>query len=224
MKLAVFHHSRLSMVDPPIDFNWASSILTEQMESLAKSGLLSACSELHLGITGCEPDVMFLSTVAPAKAVVIPHALDTCGELPTLCALQQWLPGHSDWGVLYFHTKGAVHNQNATYKAWRHCMEKVVIWNWRQCVRDLEAGFDCSGPHWLTPGAYPGLVVYPYYAGTFWWATGDYLATLPQLYPTGEPAGPSRYEAEVWIGRSHRKIKARKYAEHWPGGNCLKQL
>lgn len=218
MNLAVFHHSRLSMVDPPIDFNWASGIFEEQMQSLSGSGLLEACSELYLGVSGDEADFMAVATMAPEKAKLFRNDPGTCGELPTMVALQQWLPGHADWGICYFHTKGASAKDNIAYRGWRRCMENVVIWNWRQCVRDLEAGFDCAGPHWLTPAQYPGLMDTPYFGGTMWWAKGNYLESLPQL----SPMGPSRWEAEAWIGKSNRNMRVRRYANHWPSGECMK--
>jgi hypothetical protein len=217
MNLCVFHHSRLSMVDPPIDFDWASGIFAEQMQSLEESGLLAACAELHLGVSGDEADLCAAAEMAPEKANVFRNDPNTCGELPTMVALQQWLPGHSDWGICYFHTKGASAKDNLAYRGWRHCMENVVIWNWAQCVKDLEAGFDCVGPHWLTPARYPTLVGTPMYGGTMWWAKGSYLERLPQLSPTG----PSRWEAEAWIGKASGRIRARHYADHWPGPECM---
>lgn len=215
MKLAVFYHAFPS--GPGVDINHGLAIVREQMAAVESSGLLSTVNELYIGVAGGEPNTCAVAMIAPEMASVAAHGPQTCGELPTLCALQEWLPGHGDWGVLYFHTKGALYQGNGTWDAWRRCMMSVVISDWRKCVADLEQGFDCAGPHWLTPARYPIIGQFPYFAGTFWWARGSYLETLPRL----DPNGPSRYEAEVWIGRSKKRINARGYADHWPGAHCL---
>lgn len=217
MKIAVFYHCILHLKDPPIDFDHASHIFREAMRELDKWRLMEACDELYIGVSGGEANVIAACEMAPEKAVILPHALSTCGELPTLRAIQEWLPGHDDWFVLYFHTKGATYKGHIGWDAWRRCMLDVVVVNWQQCVKDLEQGFDCAGPHWLTPQKYPGLMDTPYFAGTFWWARADYLKILPPV----DPCGPTRWDAEAWIGRSPRKIKVKCYANHWPGGPCM---
>ncbi len=218
MKIAVWYHTYVS--GPTVDLDHGLSIVDEQLIALDQSGLQSACDELYIGVSGGEANVCAVSTMAPKKAVIIVNAMDSCGELPTMCAIQQWLPGHDGWAVVYFHTKSAQYKGNSGYAAWRRCMQKVVIWNWRQCVKDLEQGFDCTGAHWLEPHKYPGLMTTPYYGGTFWMANSDYLAILP----TVSPIGPTRHHAEAWIGYSPRKIKAKDHAPHWPGGNCLQHV
>jgi len=213
--IAIWHHTCISA--PTVDFDHGLSVYQEQLDTLSKCGLLEAASELYIGVSGGEANVCAVGALAPTKAIVFENALDTCGELPTQLALQQWLPGHEDWAVLYFHTKGVQYKGNAHYRAWRLCMEQVVLWNWKACVKDLEDGFDCTGPHWLEPRLYPGLMDFPYFGGTFWWATGSYLMTLPPV----SAYGPSRHEAESWIGKSPRRIRAMNRANHWPGGNCM---
>lgn len=213
--LCIFYHTFLS--GPTVDFDHGLSIYQEQLQALEKCGLLDAASEFYIGASGGEANTCAVSMLAPAKAIVFENAMDTCGELPTLCELQKWLPGHEGWAVLYFHTKGAQYKGNAHYRAWRLCMEQVVLWNWKACVKDLEDGFDCCGPHWVTPQQYPSLMSFPYFGGNFWMATGRYLMTLPKV----DAYGPSRWEAESFIGKSSRKIRAMNRAPHWPGGNCL---
>lgn len=214
MKTAVYYHTCISSISSPVvDFNHGFSILEEQLGTLEQSGLLAACDELYIGVSGGEANACAVAMMAPEKATVFENATDTCGELPTLCKLQQWLPGHEGWAVLYFHTKGVTYPGHEGWTRWRHCMERVVIWNWQKCIKDLEEGFDCTGAHWLTPQKYPGLMDTPYYGGTFWWANSDYLSILPKLSPNG----PSRYEAEAWIGKAPRKIRAMDHEPHWPG-------
>jgi len=213
--IAIWYHTCISA--PTVDFDHGLSVYQEQLDTLAKCGLLEAASESYIGVSGGEANVCAVAALAPPKAIVFENALDTCGELPTQLALQQWLPGHEDWAVLYFHTKGVQYKGNPHYRAWRLCMEQVVLWNWKACVKDLEDGFDCTGPHWVTPQQYPALMDFPYFAGTMWWATVRYLLTLPKV----DAYGPSRWEAESWIGKSPRKIRVMNRANHWPGGNCM---
>lgn len=194
------------------------SIVQDQMWALEKSGLLAAASELHMGVSSGTVNLCGVSMFAPKCANLFRNGDETCGELPTLCVLQQWLKTHQDWYVVYFHTKGAQFPNSTTWTAWRRCMEDVILWNWKSCVGDLEQGFDCVGAHWLTPQAYPGMMNYPYFGGNFWVASVRYLATLPLLSPNG----PSRHEAEVWIGRANRKIRFRDMKNHWPGAACFR--
>jgi hypothetical protein len=213
--ISIWYHTFVS--GPTVDLDHGISIYQEQLQALEKCGLLDAANEFYIGVSGGEANACAVAMLAPPKAIVFENALDTCGELPTQLALQQWLPGHEDWAILYFHTKGAQYKGDAHYRAWRACMHNVVLWNWRACVKDLEEGFDCTGPHWVTPQQYPSLMDFPYFAGTMWWATAKYLMTLPKV----DAYGPSRWEAESWVGKSNRKILVRPYATHWPGGNCM---
>lgn len=211
MKTAVWYHTCISNPGIPLDHGLA--VYQEQLAALDQSGLMAACDELYIGASGGEANACAVAMMAPAKAVVFENSMDSCGELPTMCELQKWLPGHEGWAVCYHHTKGTQYQGHEGWARWRHCMERVVIWNWTQCIKDLEDGFDCTGAHWLTPQKYPGFMDTPYYGGTFWWANSDYLSILPKLSPTG----PSRYEAEAWIGKAPRKIRAMDHEPHWPG-------
>jgi hypothetical protein len=137
------------------------------------------------------------------------------GELPTQKVMQDWCKVNPGWNVLYFHTKGAIHNGNPVMEAWRHCMERACIWGWRDCVHNLENGIESCGAHWLTPEQYPIIGLTPYWAGNFWWATSDFVNTLPTI-----DVSLSRYEAEVWIGRGPKRPRVRDYAPHFPMQGC----
>jgi len=214
VKIALWYHTYVS--GPTVDIGHGLSIVQEQLDAMYRSGLQSACAEMYIGVSGGDANTVAVQMLAPSKAVIIEHSMDTCGELPTLCALQDWLPGHDDWLVAYTHTKSAQYKGDANYAAWRRCQDGVVIWNWNQCIKDLQDGFDCSGAHWLDKNIYPSLMDFSYYGGNAWWATSNYLMTLPPLSPTG----PSRWEAESWIGKSKRKIKAMNHRPHWPMAGC----
>lgn len=218
MRLAIFYHCRLGGGTVTIDPERAMNIMASQMVALRSSGLLKEATYLCIGSNGSAANHLAARLLAPRQANVVNHGHDACTEIPTLKLLRDWLtPG---WLVLYHHSKGVTYSPAtaALGDAWRICMERVCVSNWKDCVRALENGSDTSGAHWLTPEQYPGPVKIPFWGGTFWWATSDYLLTLPPL-PTAKWS--NRYEAEVWIGRG-KNPRAKDFAPHWPGlGTCV---
>lgn len=212
MKIALFFHAWIN------DFEHCVGIVQEQLEAMEQSGLIAASSEFHIGVSADTVGACAVSMIAPVGSNVVIHPAGTCGELPTLCMLQQWLPSHQDWFVCYTHTKGGQYPKSTTWAAWRRCMSSVVVWNWKMCVGDLTQGFDTVGAHLIDPKKYGASVGnFAYWGGNFWWATAKHLLTLPVLSPNG----PSRFEAEVFIGKTKRKINFRDHAPHWPGRACF---
>jgi len=210
--LAVFHHCRLSGGDPPIDFNHALGIYVEQMLALKDSGLEDAADFIYCGVNGGPADFAAAACLAPERAEVVEHPATARSELSTMRALQQWLPGHENWFVLFHHLKCATRKDEWCAK-WRLRMQDAVVTNWRRCVADLEAGSEAVGCHWLTPEQFRGLVRTPYFAGTFWFAKASYLITLP---PLPKATWENRFEAEIWIGKGPRRPVVKCYREGWP--------
>jgi hypothetical protein len=134
--------------------------------------------------------------------------------------LEQWLPGHEDYYVLWFHSKGATHEPGHYLSdRWRGCMQKHCVVNWRQCVADLDAGFESVGCHWMSGNKTPpGQSIW---AGTFFWAKASFLLTLPSVMKrdriklSGLDSIESRYEAEVWIGNGPRLPRVKDYHPNW---------
>lgn len=220
--LAVFHHCRISGGEPEINFQWAVSILAEQIIAMRDSGLTEAASEITFGVNGDESDTDAVRSIAPDRAKVIQHPPDARGEHPTLRLMQQWCRENPGANVLYLHTKGATHKGDSLSTAWRRCMESVVIWNWQACVRALEAGYDAAGPHWVDSGC-SAAPVPNYFAGNFFWATSNFIAALPLIAPTAVER-LNFYDAEVLIARGPRPAKAMKFANHWPGARCVELM
>lgn len=94
-------------------------------------------------------------------------------------------------------------------------MQSVVVDGWMGCTYALSQGFDTAGAHWLTPQKYPFIGKVPYWGGNFFWATSDYLAALPEV-----DIHADRFQAEVWIGRSPRRPRARDFKPHFPMSKC----
>lgn len=213
MKIAVFYHCILSGGTIPIDTSYACALMADQMDALKESGLLAACDDFFIGINGGGEDVQIAKMIAPAKAKLLAHGPNTTTEIPTMKCLQGWALQNPDCRFMYHHIKGVTHPGDANYQRWRENMEKVCVWGWRNCIENLDSGFDAAGAHWLTPEKYPSIVQSPFFGGTFWWATARYLMQLPDL---PEPTWQNRFEAEGWIGKRRPYPRVIDYSPYWP--------
>lgn len=218
--IAVWYHIALS---PPIDQQFGLALFRQQMALLEHSGLRKAAQHLTIGINGLKTDALKLNIPFEAKCLF--HEPPARSELPTLYDLQQWLPGHEDWHVCYFHAKGITHANFEPYIRWRNCMEASVIVNWRRCIADLDRGYETVGCHWIDRAKYPrdheekfdqtwnlgGHI----WGGNFWWAKSGYLRSLPKL-PSNSTCRGEDFIAEIWIGSNKYQPTALDYAPHFP--------
>lgn len=225
--IAIFYHC-LFIKDGAV-LPSALRIIKEQMDLLQSTGLLEACQYFGVGINGGQESVGMAEEFIPRKANINFHGLDSHNENASIVQLEQWLPTHQDWYVLYFHCKGATHPYDDYSRSrWRSCMTRTVINNWQQCVKDMDEGYDSVGCHWMTyPQTPKGQSIW---AGTFFWCKSDFLLTLPSIMDrarikeSGLKASASRYEAEVWIGNGPTLPKVKDYHPNWnPGkvGTCI---
>lgn len=196
--IAVWYHCILSGGSVPIDTEFACRILNSQMRALKDSGLLAKADEFHVGVNGGHDDADIIRLLSPCSKVDIrEHGIKSTTEIPTLKWLQDWLPAHRDWFVLYHHIKGITQPNDEFHQRHRHVMECAVVANWRICVKDLERGYDAVGVNLVHPIKRPVLPG-RFFAGNFWWARVDYLLKLPPLPKTCSWA--NRCMAEGWIG------------------------
>lgn len=214
MKIAVFFHTRLSggrNVDTgaSIDRSFGTRLFVSQMNALRLSGLLEAADIFVVGVNGPEIDSEFVSSFVPEKGGVVWHGEKAESLIPTMRCIQEWLPGHEDYAVAFIHSKGATKPNDPFSNAWRDCMMKHVIWDWRKCVADLET-HDAVGCHWLNNSPNdPNAARWgsnSYFGGAFWWARADYLITLPPL-PDKIVDRHSWYLPELWLGNGKPRIK-----------------
>ena len=209
MKIAIWYHCVLSGPRIP-NGDHAIAILSEQMHALKRSQLAAAADSFTVAINGNDSDALTLCSLAPEKAGLVINSGGQ-SEIPTLVHLRARLqPG---WAIFYHHLKGVSHPGEAAYDNWRHRMEEVCVWNWKQCVIDLGRGYDAVGCHWLTPEKFPGAVTSPFFGGTFWWARSEYLMQLPPLPPD---SFENRYHAEGWIGTRRPYPTVMDYIPGWP--------
>lgn len=218
--ICIFYHALFKLGDPPQVLPAALNVIEAQMTALRSSGLSERASQIIVGINGGEESKALAAAILPDNANLVFHGLQCHNECRTIRILEDWLPGHEDWYVLYHHSKGATHEPGHDFSArWRKCMQKHVITNWRLCVAALDEGYDAAGVHWMEPPATPvGQYIF---AGTFWWAKAAYLKTLPSIMErdrikvSGLDSAESRYEAEVWIGNGPVRPRVKDFHPNW---------
>lgn len=219
--IAIFYHGLFYIGDPPQKLPSAEEIIRYQMRRATACGLIEAASEFHVGINGGKESGQLARQTFPDKAKLFFHGLESRAENLTLVLLEEWVKTHPGWNVLYFHAKGSTHNPGSDYGRmagkWRDGMMEDLILNWRTCVKDLET-HEVACSHFMRGMGWDKSQNIA--AGNFWWATSDFLATVPTIYlrerikQDGIAALSSRYEAEVWI--SNGKIPTVK--EYRPNG------
>lgn len=212
MNLAVFYHIKPG---PPIDPINACRMFSQQMATFESSGLRQASSFSCIGINGGHEDFKRLLAGLPKGSEPIINGESARSELPTMHFMQEWASKHPDWYICYWHAKGVTHQPDRLHVNWRKCMERIVIQNWKQCVKDLDSGFDSVGAHWLTPERFGAIVKAPFWGGNFWWAKARFIMTLPPLRKNSE-CREQDFDAESWIGWGPRRPIVRDYAPHWP--------
>lgn len=222
MKIAVFYHALFSHGNPREFRIGAWNIVSEAMQALNQSGLTEAAEEIHICYNGSEEERDFAQVIAPAKAQIVCHGLESFAENLTIVRLWEWSHSHPGWAVLYAHAKGATHPPESPYAQgvsapWRKTMLTYMVGGWQQCVKDLESGADIVCCHWLWNMA-DGTQHIP--AGNFLWLNSSFIASLPSMHErarikqSGIAAAESRYEAEVFWGNGRRPI----VAQHLPNG------
>jgi hypothetical protein len=220
MNIAVFYHCLFYLGDPPDLSERAIRIVMGHVAELRRSGLMNHIRELQVGVNGGQESLVPARMLFPGLAKIHLHGLDSRNENSTIRLVEQWLPNHPGWLVLYFHSKGATHTDKDAWKAkWGDCMLRNCVTNWRQCVADLEAGYESVGSHWMTgKKTPPGQSIW---AGNFWWSKSDFLRTLPSILDrdrikiSGLKSVDSRYESEVWIGNGPRLPRIKDYHPDW---------
>jgi hypothetical protein len=149
-------------------------------------------------------------------------------EEVTLMAVRDWAL-RNDGCVLYCHDKGAMNNSGFEAE-WRRRVTGELAGRWQHCVSLLERS-DAVGCHWLHPAQdWPRpwpldgnriRVTHPHFSGNFWWATAEYLRTLPEWpfqvphsegcctpdsVPQARGETTGRWLAELWIGAGNPQV------------------
>ena len=195
MQKAIFWHMYLKN-------DW-KRIVTEQMNVLASSGLLSKADYVFCGVV-CSKHYAklikifirnaFQQATKKIQTKTFDQLFKVCTTMEnhyehfTLNALREY-GLNNDAYVLYMHTKGSsipIKDVRKKYKEeWRIYMEYFLVKGWENCISKLEEN-DCCGVNYCCRR---GTKMF---AGNFWWATSNYIKkTIPI------------------------KIKGRMYYERW---------
>jgi len=130
-------------------------------------------------------------------------------EVPTLRIMHRMVKHLTDVQpdvevqVLYLHTKGVSYEEVIpSVQDWADLMMYFLVEKHNTCLHLLQSGVvDCVGT--LYHETSPYSTEQDHFSGNFWWATGSYLASRPEL--KYEESG--KYEAELWLLRlSHARI------------------
>jgi hypothetical protein len=224
--IAVFYHCVFCTGQPPKEFPNAYPIIQYQMQELEESGLIEHTAHFLVGVNGNCESLYTAMACMPKKAKYKLHGLKSRAENLTIIEIEKFVKDHPDWNVLYFHSKGATHTDVAYLKqveGWRNCMMRHCVTNWTQCVQDLQS-HDSVGCHYMVGmGTDKSQNIW---AGNFWWATSNFLRTVPSMFErerikeSGIAALESRYESEVWIGNGKVLPNVKDYHREFGGTPC----
>lgn len=218
MRIAIFYHCLFFLGNPPVLLPHALQVVKEQKKLMEVTGLIKNAGYMLVGVNGGEESEHLARGAFPNARLVF-HGLESRNENLTIVEMEKWVRSHHDWYVLYLHSKGATHGygglSGGQRERWRNCMMRHLVGNWRECVKDLDAGFESVGCHWLSKTtAWRIRIPFPpdqsMWAGNFFWAKASFLATLPSILLrdriklSGIKSLESRFEAEVWIGNGKR--------------------
>lgn len=203
------------MVERP--YVGSGPLVQKYVKDLKDSGLLDASNYFLAGINGGQESEVYAKCYIP-EAKHLFHGGDCRTSNFTLEAMRTFCVEHPGWNVFHFHAKGIAHNipEYDSYRAfesrWIRCMVNACIYNWKTCVADLE-DYDSVGCHWMENVGVPP--VDHIWGGDFYWATSNFLATLPPLMecPLVQQYGMKFYESRatgeqyIGLGRKLPKIK-----------------
>lgn len=151
-------------------------------------------------------------------------------EGATLHLLWEQVKAYHDAGgprvpVLYHHAKGSA-SENLCVQEWRELMTYFCVERWQGAASIILSGYDACGVNWRPYGEHP------HFSGNFWWASSDYIASLP------DPLSPHYYKAEgdcrmryeFWIGLGnlqavvslHESGCGNHYRDRYPRGRYAK--
>lgn len=161
------------------------SIVTEQLESLARAGLRQVLAT-HVG---AEPDWLIDEAARLDLDLVLTYHDSRIQrfEAPAIRLVERLArQGHAP--ILYLHSKGVSHPlEDTLYHDWRRLMMRELVERWREHTPRL-ADYDAVGVNWWTGQ--------PHYSGNFWLARPDWIRKLPPF----DRYFRDRYSCERWIG------------------------
>jgi hypothetical protein len=155
-------------------------LISDQFETLYKSGLYDAVDKVCCGVVGIQPCLdeysvfikELVSSYTTNNKIEIRTSIENSFEYITLNWLKEYC-NSNDAYVLYFHIKGISHPIGSITRPfeddWRKYLEYFNIEKWQDCIKKLDEKFDCCGI---------GYRKRKKFIGNFWWANSNYIKKL----------------------------------------------
>lgn len=214
-KLAVFYH--LGAMNSAWD-----KIVTEQLSLVKSSGLADAAT---VNMCFAAPDFaineikIYIKQKFPFVNLLSSRVMSGKGEQENLFEGQtlkeiQTYSKTNDGYVLYIHSKGMLQYGSPPVNDWRAYMDYWMIEQWKDCIQKIEDDqVDAVGTNWT-------YEFYPHFSGNFWWATTDYIKTLPNVLDRSlyydesltEKLGGHRFCYEMWLATNKPKVRSIHYS------------
>lgn len=186
-----------------VDINNYHYVIHSILQPIEQSSLIDN-SELFLYCNYNEINFEWLKDRHPNIKLIFQNNKSEDYEIPTLIELKKFCDT-TDCNVLYLHSKGVTQPYNPGVRDWRDLMVYFNITHWEECVEKLKE-YDVVGVNWTeTPQKH--------FSGNFWWATSNYIKSLPDIklpslvnYKSQFKAVYGyRQDAEFWIGANNPK-------------------
>jgi hypothetical protein len=186
--------------------NW-ESILSDQINTIKKSGLYDICEKIHIGLLGninnlnklifndVKFDILYIDTRINL------YETNTINFIKYYCNSIDY-----EIYILYIHTKGVrkAGNENVTI-SWRKMMEYFLIENYKNCINNLNI-YDTIGNNIINSFCcdFNEICINKnhtyHYSGNFWWSKKSHIDKLNFLdVDLSESSVNTRYRSENWI-------------------------
>jgi len=186
------------------ELNGWNNVMDQQWDLIVKSGLEKAASEINICMNG-QPwtfqawDQSKNASKIKKKTNLINVYKDaSLHEWTTLTYLHQQSKETSEpFYACYIHLKGLLRWGDENVGDWRNFMNYFTIERWQDNVEALGEGAQAVGTNY-------GTEPWPHFAGNFWWAKSDYIATLDPLH-----------HPEDKLNRGYTQFKTHPTIPHW---------
>lgn len=162
--------------------------------SLLESGLYEASDEIRIGIVNNEGRVIPDERLNNTKFNIVYVGICKEYERPTLLHMRLRSKNET-CNYWYLHSKGLRHfntEKEASVLTW---IDIMLYWNcykWNEINKILD-NYDTYGCLYLANNPSKNRFFKSHYSGNFWWATSNYIKSLP------DTIGTSYIDPETWI-------------------------
>lgn len=175
---------------------WKDELLIGMLDKIITSGLIEKLEFVFINNIGTPLDIDKLQKKHP-KFIVENYSRDlNLFENVTIRTLHQFARLHTDYNILYLHTKGVSHEKISKFipgiMSWNRYMMYGCVQKHHECIKLLNM-YDTVGCNYK-------IDTNPqHYSGNYWWATSAYVATLSVHWLA------DKYDAEFWLLRNNPK-------------------